>query len=569
MKKTILVKTLVCLCLLMSWMCVNAQQLQALVSDSRYIYPTNGELTKTQGSVEDYHDFYICRVGDKVGIVDDGERVIVPIEYDEIKHVDCGYLMRKENSWGLIDAHGEWVIPPVLASLTCDDPRHSFWCKTHDELDFFLDYWDKDMFDKAVTTLTALYNWGPYFFLRSDSTTKVISLDEYWTSGKFHDGLLPIWDKNSKKLGFLNKNGEWAIPQIIPFTEKPFMYEPAFSGGYLLLEETTMDYKTTYKIYNKKGKLLWTQKHRVGETTYSLTEYMPGGFALARVQVGNDYNGTVQWKYVSPTGQEMFPEVFAGKRYKWSPDNPSHYVRPMREGMVAFPDFSSNKVRWGFFDKSGKVIVRGKYARVHDFHDGLAAVQMPQEGENPNKWGFIDKTGKMVIPAKFSKEPQDFSEGLAVVEKNSGMQVYINKKGEVVSPQYAYASPFVNGAAFIQVYPEDYVSERFAIDHSFNVVNSYLPEYIFTTYTRAQIENAIIQSNSKDSSTAVFFYTGDHSELFNSRGEKYAMYVDDEFKIPAVTDNVVYMEYGSYYSKIDMFCDTTGKILFFLKLNEF
>ncbi|WP_082226703.1 WG repeat-containing protein [Microscilla marina] len=56
---------------------------------------------------------------------------------------------------------------------------------------------------------------------------------------------------------------------------------------------------------------------------------------------------------------------------------------------------------------------------VREFSGGLAAVKYS------NKWGFIDKTGKLVIAHEFDSA-KSFSEGLTVVEKDNKFGVIIN-----------------------------------------------------------------------------------------------------------------------------------------------
>lgn len=62
--------------------------------------------------------------------------------------------------------------------------------------------------------------------------------------------------------------------------------------------------------------------------------------------------------------------------------------------------------------------------RVLEFSEGLCAIK------KDGKWGYMDKTGKIVIDCSFD-EAKSFSEGLAVVKKD-GKCGYINNKGEVV-----------------------------------------------------------------------------------------------------------------------------------------
>ena len=64
--------------------------------------------------------------------------------------------------------------------------------------------------------------------------------------------------------------------------------------------------------------------------------------------------------------------------------------------------------KWGYIDKTGRLIIPFKFDGAADFSEGLAAVEIKE------KTGYIDKTGKFVIPPRFlSGFP--FSEGLAVV----------------------------------------------------------------------------------------------------------------------------------------------------------
>jgi hypothetical protein len=61
---------------------------------------------------------------------------------------------------------------------------------------------------------------------------------------------------------------------------------------------------------------------------------------------------------------------------------------------------------------------------VIEFSEGLAPVQVG------GKFGFIDKTGKMVIPPKYD-DAFSFSEGLALVKIGDKFR-YIDKTGKFV-----------------------------------------------------------------------------------------------------------------------------------------
>ena len=107
------------------------------------------------------------------------------------------------------------------------------------------------------------------------------------------------------------------------------------------------------------------------------------------------------------------------------------YVEPFSEGMARVEVGD----KWGFVDEKGKLVIAPQFDAAHDFSEGLAGVKV---GKN---WGFIDKTGKMVIPSKFYDDYYgintfyNFHDGMAIVklrDEGDYRNGYINKKGEIV-----------------------------------------------------------------------------------------------------------------------------------------
>ncbi|MDR1706316.1 MAG: WG repeat-containing protein, partial [Clostridiales bacterium] len=100
-----------------------------------------------------------------------------------------------------------------------------------------------------------------------------------------------------------------------------------------------------------------------------------------------------------------------------------------REGLA--PVIKDDK--WGFIDKTGKVVVPLEYDQVYSFSEGLAPVI------KDGKYGFIDKTGKVVVPLEYD-DVYNISEGLATVMKDDKWG-FIDKTGKVVVPlEYDYFS---------------------------------------------------------------------------------------------------------------------------------
>src|SRR6185369_4858024 len=84
--------------------------------------------------------------------------------------------------------------------------------------------------------------------------------------------------------------------------------------------------------------------------------------------------------------------------------------------------------KYGYIDKTGKMVIKPDFAGASRFSEGLAAVQ-PRQG---SKVGFIDETGKPVIPLEFDLA-DPFSEGRAAIMINQ-LWGYIDKTGKIVVP---------------------------------------------------------------------------------------------------------------------------------------
>ena len=108
------------------------------------------------------------------------------------------------------------------------------------------------------------------------------------------------------------------------------------------------------------------------------------------------------------------------------------------EGLIAFFDTGYDRTTepWeyhcelkGYYDMSGNVALSLLgYADGFPFYEGLAAVKSAETG----KFGFIDKTGKIVIACRFDKADgfQNGYAGVGIDDKYG----YIDKAGDVVIP---------------------------------------------------------------------------------------------------------------------------------------
>lgn len=97
--------------------------------------------------------------------------------------------------------------------------------------------------------------------------------------------------------------------------------------------------------------------------------------------------------------------------------------------------------KYGFVDRSGKLVVSAKYEAVDDFHGGFAAVF------TNNRVSYINKQGIDVFKKSF-KGGRPFNDGLALVFNDEGLVGYLDSKGAMTFPfSFKKAFPFNGGIA--------------------------------------------------------------------------------------------------------------------------
>lgn len=121
----------------------------------------------------------------------------------------------------------------------------------------------------------------------------------------------------------------------------------------------------------------------------------------------------------------------------------AQYVFNFSEGLAMYGTKDKDgKVKIGFVDKSGKVVINPQFEEANPFSESLASFKQK------DKWGFIDKTGKIVINPQFDLVG-NFKNGKAVF-KQGEQWGYIDTKGAyIINPQFEAAGNFNEGMAII------------------------------------------------------------------------------------------------------------------------
>lgn len=123
-------------------------------------------------------------------------------------------------------------------------------------------------------------------------------------------------------------------------------------------------------------------------------------------------DSTGKWGYIDKTGKLLIPCIY-------------DITTEFHEALACVMDSSR---KYGFINKNGKTVIPCIYKDAHDFSGGLAAVT-----EDYRHWGFIDKNGNQVIPNIY-RRVGDFNDSIAAVENDSFEMGYINTDGHQVIP---------------------------------------------------------------------------------------------------------------------------------------
>jgi hypothetical protein len=167
-------------------------------------------------------------------------------------------------------------------------------------------------------------------------------------------------------------------------------------------------------------------------------EFSPRGIAAVVDETG--------WAYIDGEGKVVIRPFVV--------DNGPDYFS---EGMARF----AVDRKFGFFDESGKVIIKPQFDFAFPFSERRAAVcegcREEAEGEHRvvtgGKWGFINQKGAIVVPLKFERA-ENFQESKARV-KLGGQWRYVDGKGKLIEqPSIGSATMEENGTIVLQLRAE-------------------------------------------------------------------------------------------------------------------
>lgn len=357
---------------------------------------TNGQITKSFAQkIAQYDELgnFSCglaqvKKGGKYGFIDKAGNEIVPCTYDNVGDFhDHMARVRKDFKDGYIDEMGELIIP----------------CKYKQAQDF-------------SEGLAWVNDNGPWRCI--DNNGKVVFTLEIMSEfrSNFKDGLSVITPPEGES-SIINAKGE-----VLELSGHSWL-GTGISDGLILCTDTDEESGDTKYVY------LDTMGNVVIDCSPQYGDYHPFHNGLAAVlKYGSEAEGGCKVGYIDKSGKLVIPISLPCSGFDDMPDFPDPFT--CQDDMICSTKQVGNYGEenfgflFGFYDRTGKLVVPHKYNKAQDFSGGLAAV-LNEDG----KWGYIDKTGKVVIPFKYDAVSYEgFQDGYALVELGD-KQGYVDKQG--------------------------------------------------------------------------------------------------------------------------------------------
>ncbi len=268
---------------------------------------------------------------------------------------------------------------------------------------------------------------------------------QFRDAGDFSEGLSAVRDDRTGKWGFVDKLGRMVIAP-------KFLHSSYFHDGVasvLINQEIrnaipsiiSPDEANDEIMCGLHGKSAFID--RTGRTVITLQKNVyfdcAGNFSdgLAAVRMGDRQTG--KWGYVDKSGKMVVtPQFDAASAFN------------MERAAVRIGDAKTGK--WGYIDRSGKIIIDRQFDRADDFSEGLAAIKIGDG--NAGKWGYIDKSGKMAVDPQFAYAAlfKDSIARVCVGDISTCKWAYINQEGKIViKPQFDRADDFSDGLAAVSI----------------------------------------------------------------------------------------------------------------------
>lgn len=365
----------------------------------------------------------IANVSDGFFLIDKTGKKICDLNYDDVDYYSEGYARVKKNGrYGFIDNNGKEICKPkyyiaysfsegmaVVADYVSNGMKYGFIDKRGKEaIKAQFDY--AGSFSEGMARIAVIENgMKKYGFI--DKTGKIVIEPQFGFAEGFSEGFAKVMVGDSNKYGFIDQSGKMVIePQFDDVSD--------FENGLAVVSIADEDEVFHRVAIDKTGKFVFGPGY---EVSYGFDGFVEG---MARV-------------YDTEKSITAFADESGKTVFELSLDHDDDIYDNFSEGLLRVRVYVSGGWKYGFVDKSGKMVIEPQYDYAQRFSEGLALIGVGDDDEDTRKYGFIDKSGKIVIEPQF-EDAESFDKGLASVriEKNGvSYKGYVNKEGTVVWPR--------------------------------------------------------------------------------------------------------------------------------------
>lgn len=338
-----------------------------------------------------------------------GEQVI-DFQYEKVASFSQGMALVKQNGlYGYIDKTGKTVI-------TCQ-------------------YLQAKDFHAGFARVQKTDKWNYINILG-----KEISAESYEHALDFSENVGIVFQHD--KVGAIDENGKLIIPfiydQIFPFKEGLAAAMKDGKMGYLnkkgevslpFAYELCYDFEKGQAKVRKNG--LYGTINTAGLVQISIT-FQDLGATETNLQ---SLEIPQKWGYIDAQGNTKIPFIYQD-------------VYPFRNGRAKVL-FNG---KYGYIDKTGKWIIAPIYEEAQDFRENVAAVKISvaQSDGNSVRYTYLDTMGVRLTDKLYNSATSYASDGMLIVEKESGTWLLTTKGKEIRVPiPYDIIGNFHEGAAIV------------------------------------------------------------------------------------------------------------------------
>ena len=291
----------------------------------------------------------------KSGFIDKTGTLVIPLQFDSCYRYSEGLASVKiDNKFGFIDKTGDFVIPPQFE-----------WVLP---------------FAHGIAAVSIEGKWG-YI----DKSGTIVIPPMFEEVDAFSDGL--AYAKTATQEGYIDPTGAWAL---IP--------PPHYNCGHSFCDGLTrIDLCEEEELDEDEG---------TDECGCACEGYIDKTGAIVippQFRDTDDFSEGLA-HVETEDGGYVFIDTKGNVALKFDFDYDTRWCHSFSEGVVAV----RIEGKYGYADKTGKIVIAPQFDEVYRFREGLAGVR------TGSWWGFIDKTGEWVIEPK-PWRPFGFFEGLTAI----------------------------------------------------------------------------------------------------------------------------------------------------------